>query len=236
LANEEVSVDAEIVAALIGPVLTAGLAALAVVFQEWQRRRQSADQPHEVLRQAAEEVAFIDVWLGAYAKVATPDQQRERVPRALADLERSYAAMTASHQAAAIGVRSRTTADLLARILLLRLHRPGAKVLRVFYYIFAVLGFLFTFAGMSGNILGSEDGLGFLILVGMVFTVMSFSPAILCYALTRLADRPRRSLEAASSPQQPFVPPGYAQWPDSSYPGSVPSPPGQVGAGYPPAG
>ena len=109
-------------------------------------------------------------------------------------------------------------------------------MLRVFYYIFAVLGFLFTFAGMSGNILGSDDGLGFVILVGMVFTVMSFSPAILCYALTRLTDRPRRSLETTSAPQQPLVPPGYAPWPDNSYPGPMPSPPGgQADAGYPPA-
>jgi hypothetical protein len=232
-----VSVNPEIVAALIGPALTAGLAALAVGFKEWQRRRESADQPHETLRQAAEEVAFIDAWLTAYAKIATPDQQRERVPRALADLERSYAAMTASHQAAAIGVRSRTAVDLLARILLLRLRRPGAKVLRVFYYIFAVLGFLFIFAGMSGTFVGSDKGLGFVIGVGMVFTVMSFSPAILFYALTRLADRPRRSLEAAGAPQQQsFVPPGYPPWPDSSYSGPVPSPPSQVGAGYPPAG
>jgi hypothetical protein len=30
----------------------------------------------------------------------------------------------------------------------------------------------------------------------MVFTLMSFSPAILFYALTRLADRPRRTLES----------------------------------------
>jgi hypothetical protein len=227
-------VNPEIVAALIGPLLTAGLAVLAVGFKEWQRRRERADQPHETLRQAAEEVAFIDAWLTAYAKIATDTQQRERAPRALADLERSYAAMNASHQAAAVGVRSRTAVDLLARILLLRLRRPGAKVLRVFYYIFGVLGFLFTFAGISGSFIGGDEGLGFTILVGMVFTVMSFSPAILCYTLARLADRPRRSLDAAAQP--PPGPPGYATWTDQSYPGPMPSSPGQLGAGYPPAG
>jgi hypothetical protein len=227
-------VDPEIVAALIGPVLTALLAALAVGFKEWQRRRQTVDQRHETLRQAADEVAFIDAWLTAYAKIATADQQRERVPRALADLERSYAAMTASHEAAATGTRNRTAADLLARILLLRLHRTGAKVLRVCYYIFAVLGFLFTFAGMSGSFLRSDEGLGFVILVGMVFTLMAFGPAILCYALARLGDRPRRSLESGAQP--PPGPPAYPPWPDNSYRGPMPSAPGQVGAGYPPAG
>jgi hypothetical protein len=142
-------VDPEIVAALIGPVLTAGLAAVAVGVREWWRRRESVDQRQKMLRQAAEEVAFIDAWLTAYAKIATEAEQRERAPRALADLERSYATMTASHQAAPPPTRARTGADLLARILLLRLQRPGAKVLRVFYYLFAVLGFLFVLAGMS---------------------------------------------------------------------------------------
>ncbi|HEV2928471.1 MAG TPA: hypothetical protein VGW74_07250 [Propionibacteriaceae bacterium] len=227
--------DPEIVGALIGPVLTAGLAAVAVGFKEWRRRRETADQRHETLQQAADEVAFIDAWLTAYAKIATDTQQRERAPRALADLERSYAAMTASHQAAATATQARTWADLLARILLLRLRRPGAKVLRVFYYIFAVLGFLFTLAGMSGGFRRAGEGLGFLILVGMVFTLMSFSPAILFYALVRLADRPPRTLGSVSA-ESPAGPPDYPAWPDHSYPGPVPIPPRQVGAGYPPSG
>jgi hypothetical protein len=229
-------VDPEIVAALIGPVLTAGLAALAVGFKEWQRRRETADQRHETLQQAADEVAFIDAWLTAYAKIATQDQQRERAPRALADLERSYAAMTASHQAAVTATRNRTGADLLARLLLLRLRRPAAKVLRVFYYIFAVLGFLFVLAGMSGDTFRrADEGLGFVILVGMVFTLISFSPAILCYALARLAERPRRPLAPVAA-EPPLGIPGYPPWPDHSYPGPMPNPPGQVGAGYPPPG
>ena len=36
--------DPETVGALIGPILTAALAAPAVGFQEWQRHRESADQ------------------------------------------------------------------------------------------------------------------------------------------------------------------------------------------------
>jgi hypothetical protein len=231
----EVSVDPEILGALIGPLLTAGLAALAVGFKEWRRRRESADQRHETLQQATAEVAFIDAWLTAYAKIATEAEQRERAPRALADLERSYAAMTASNQAAAAAPRARTAADLLSQILLRRLRRPRAKVLRVFYYLFAVLGFLFILAGMSTSIRREGESLAFVILVGMVFTLMSFSPAILFYALARLADRPRRIPgPVADPPPGPPVPP---VWVDHSYPGPMPSSLGQVGAGYhPPAG
>jgi hypothetical protein len=231
-----VGVDPEIIAALIGPLLTAALAGLAVGFEGWRRRRESADLRHETLQQAADEVAFIDAWLSAYAKIATEDQRRERAPQALADLERSYAAMTASHRAAATASRNRTAVDLLARILLLRLHRPAAKVLRVLYYIFAVLGFLFVLAGMTGSTFRrGGEGWGFVILVGMVFTLMSFSPAILCYALARLADRPRRALTAVPA-EAPPGPPGYPAWSDHSYPGPLPNPPGPVSAGYPPPG
>ena len=105
-------------------------------------------------------MAFIDAWLTAYAKIASEAEQRERAPRALADLERSYATMTASHQAAATVPRARTAADLLSRVLLLRLQRPGAKVLRVFYYLSAVLGFFFVLAGMSTSIRREGEGLG----------------------------------------------------------------------------
>ena len=231
----EVSVDPEIIGALIGPILTAVLAGVAVGLKEWRRRRESADQRHETLRQAADEVAFIDAWLSAYAKIATSDQQRERAPRALADLERSYAIMTASHQAAATAPRARTAVDLLARVLLLRLRRPAAKVLRVFYYVLAVLGFFFIAAGMSTGFRRAEEGLAFVILVGMVFTLMSFSPAILFYALARLADRPRRT-PGPIAPQPPPAQHGNPAWPDYSYPGPLPSSPGQVGAGYPQSG
>ena len=150
--------------------------------------------------------------------------------------------MTASHQAAAAAPRARTAVELFARVLLLRLHRPGAKVLRVFYYLFAVLGLLFTVAGMSTTIGREGESLAFVIGVGMVFTLMSFSPAILCYALTRLADRPRRTpgpVIAGPPPPDPPPPgpPVSPAWADHSYPGPVPSSPGQVGVGYhPPAG
>jgi hypothetical protein len=42
-----VSVDPEIVAALIGPLLTAALAGPAVGFKEWMRHRETADKRHE---------------------------------------------------------------------------------------------------------------------------------------------------------------------------------------------
>ena len=71
--------DPEILGALIGPILTAGLAGLAVGFKEWRRRRESADQRHDA-------AAGTQEWTSS-----TPDQrvrqdrdrreQRERAHR-----------------------------------------------------------------------------------------------------------------------------------------------------------
>ena len=65
-----------------------------------------------------------------------------------------------------------------------------------------------------------------LILVGMVFTLVSFTPAILFYGLARLADRPQRVSPGQADGQPPAGPAGDATLPDHFYPGPVPNPPG----------
>jgi hypothetical protein len=54
-------------------------------------------------------------------------------------------------------------------------------------------------------------------------------------SLARLADRPRRTVAPASAAPPPG-PPGYPPRPNQTFPGPVPSQPGQVSAGYPPPG
>ena len=47
--------EPEIVVALVDPLPTAGLAAIAVGFKEWRRRRETLGQDHKVLGEAADE-------------------------------------------------------------------------------------------------------------------------------------------------------------------------------------
>ena len=178
-------------------------------------------------------MAFIDTWVTAYAKLATEAEQRELAPRALADLERSYATMTATHLAAAAAPRARPRRP--ARPDPAAPSAPAGRqgAARVLLPLCRAGLLDSPWPDLSTNIQQEEESLAFVILIGMLFTLISFSPAILCYALTRLADRPRRTPGPLAAP--PGAPASPA-WADHSYPGPVPSSPGQVGAGYPPAG
>ncbi len=220
--------DPEIVAALIGPVLTALLAGTALGLKEWRSRQLREDRRQETLEQAASEVAFIDAWITTHAKLASAEAHRERSVRALSDLERSYEVMATAYREAAQAPKPRTTLDRLGRVLLLRLQRPGAKVVRVFYFIFLALGFLFTWAGISQG-LSPGESLGFTILVGMTFTLLSFIPAIGLYVLARLLDRPKRERRTGTGPMPSgdSGPMSYGSLPGYGYspPGSMPAPP-----------
>lgn len=215
--------DPEIIAALIGPLITAGLAASAVGFREWRHRRATRDRRQESLEQATNEVAFLDAWISTHAKVATAEQHQERAARALADLERSYDMMTAVHRATVDAPRPRTTTDRLGALLLLRLGRTGAKVWRACYYVFLVLGVLFIAAGTSSIVKSASDGIAVTILAGMFFTLLSFAPATLCYFLARLANRPKRDRRRAV-PGAPPMDPALAGYPPPGYDYYAPGP------------
>ena len=226
--------DPEIIGALIGPILTAVLAGVAVGFKEWRRRRESADQRHETLRQAADEVAFIDAWLTAYAKIAPEAEQRKRAPRALADVEPSYATMTASHQAAAAapGPGPRSTCWRGSCCLGCTGRPPrccGSSTTSSQSWASSSSwpGCPPAFAGRGKPCVCGPGRHGV-----HPDVVRSGDPVLRACP----AGRP-----AATDPGQVAAEPlpgpyGYPAWPDYSYPGPLPSPPGQVGAGYPQSG
>lgn len=184
--------EPEIIAALIGPLITAGLAAFAVGFQEWRRRRQSLGQRQDALDQALREVTFIDAWITAHGKAAAQAGIQSRASRALGDLDRAYEVVAILHAAAAVEPRPRNGVDRLRSLLLLNVQRTPAKVLRVLYLILLVSGCLFTTIGMNQGLDTIEGGVYLNILVAMFFTLFSFTPAIAVYWLARLFDRPQR--------------------------------------------
>jgi hypothetical protein len=207
--------DPEIIAALIGPLITAGLAALAVGLQEWRTRRQSLDRQQGAIDQAIKEVAFIDAWITAQRKVADPPGLRARSDRALADLDRAYEVMAAVHAAAADAPPQRTGLERLRSLLLLNLSRTRAKVVRVFYLIFLVGGVLFTTVGMSEGLDTVNGGVYLSILTAMFFTLFCFTPAIGLFWSARLLDRaPHGHLTSGFPP--PLDPGG------SGYPATYP--------------
>ena len=208
--------DPEIIAAIVGPALTAMLAGAAVGAKNWWNRRNQTDQRDRAIEQASRQVAFIDAWLSAYGKAAGPEQQARRL-RAISDLERAYEAMTTAVTAERTSSGRGTAGEVARTLLLVPLHRTRAKVARALYYLFLGVGFLFVLATIDTIAEETESSLLKNIAIGMIVTVFWFLPAGIMWPVTRVLDREK------TAPQSP-PPLGYAYNP-------IPT---QPPAGYPP--
>ncbi|GAA2095988.1 hypothetical protein GCM10009841_07490 [Microlunatus panaciterrae] len=208
--------DPQILAAVIGPMLTALLAALAVGFKEWRNRRDWEDRRDRSLRQATQEVAYIDAWLTAHAKVADEASHREKAARALDDLERSYATVAAAVIEDQSMPRVKTLRDRAGALLLIPLNRTRAKVVRVFYWVALAVGLLLSMASIAVAQKGDQS-VAFNLLVAMTVTLLCFLPAILLAVVAKLLDRPLRRGSDATVEAGPWTPsyteayPGYPE-------------------------
>ena len=236
--------EPEVLASIIGPLLTTVLAGGAVVLRQWRNRRTHQDEAEQSLERRREQIGFIDTWLTAHQKVAAHDPQtREHTQRAVQDLEFLYQQMTTELHHPPVRVKRFTALDLLKMILLIPVSGVGAKVLRVLYYLAAVGGILFIVATMS-TLEPSGEGLGFDIGVAMIVTLLWAAPAIIFGVLTKAADRSARNRAArqAGLPEPDVswgAPLGMPVDPSGSYytptgPTTQPGPPGPAGPPGPP--
>jgi hypothetical protein len=185
-------VPAELVVAVVGPLLTAVLAGSGLLLKEWRNRRRWEHRRNEILEQGRREVAFISDWVLAYDNLKVPDPDREPlVARARRDLDELYDSVTSkTRQAAEQQPARRSRVAYLRSVLLVGVRRPWAKVSRVLYL--ATLGF----ALMSGALLVSfsigDTGIALGTAVGTAVFITGFLliPAALLHVLTRYLDRP----------------------------------------------
>jgi len=204
--------DPEILAAIIGPLLTAVLAGVAVVARQWQTARNRQDEREQRLSRWREQIGFIDTWLTAHQKVAAQDPQAQaHTQRAVSDLELLYQQMTMELRNPPPVTKRFTALDLIKVILLIPVRGGAAKTLRVFYYTLVLAGLLFMIATLA-TFTASEDGLAFDIAVGMVVTILWFTPAIIFAVLTKAADWSARN-KAAKQAGLPAPAPGWAETP-----------------------
>ncbi len=223
--------DSEIIAAFIGPLFTTVLAAAGIALKSIQVRRRDQSSRARDIQVAAQTVTFIDAYLSAHEKLAagTPEQRQFIRERALHDLEAAYRTMmitaTADHEA------STTTGAWLAvikRALLIPLQRTAAKVVRVFFYIAVVYGFMSStlyvaFAFTDAELLRDIPVMIFTLVVLLIF---AFLPMVLLYLWARWLDRDRTPKPIPQpAPPGPWPEPGgYGTWQP------VPGPPTQPSA------
>lgn len=226
--------DTQIVAAIVGPLITALLAASAVGFKQWRNAREGAHLRSETLDRHRSQVEFIDTWLQAHERVAGSDalaqQHRER---AVVDLDLLYQQM-AQVMATPIPRPRNSARDIVRSLFLIGVRGGLAQLLRVLYWVALFFGALTTAATMTvAPETMAQSGLGIAIVTGVFLTVMLFLPALLLWFGARAACQHRRAARRTSAPWVDSTTPDWrgAQGPsghiphaaDFSNPGGVPN-------------
>lgn len=128
--------DRELLPILLGPLITAAVAAAGVWFRDWRERRDDDAQRRRTLGVAREQVSFIREWLEAHDRVADESAEEEVRTRAQLDLEQAYVDVA---QSLANPVRGREPLTLGKMVRSLLLRRPlqdwRARIVRALYYL-----------------------------------------------------------------------------------------------------
>lgn len=218
-------IDSNIVAAILGPFITALIGAGTLGFRQVQTARRADEERARIVSQAAQEAAFIDSWLSAHERLDLhPEQLRQVRERAIADLERVYRLLRSVDLGTDHFSRSFTLRRVLRALFLLPLHRPWAHVVRVFYYGSLAAGFTLVVASVLAVVdqPATYTGVGdvlFKILVSAMVTVALLVPSVILWVVARALDRPAPARRTPPTPL-PYAPP--------------PPPPGTPPPGTPP--
>jgi hypothetical protein len=187
----------------LGQVLAVALAAGSF----WIQQRGRDQQRRRTLAEVRDAVAFLDSWLSAHEQVAPNANDDQVRVEALRYLDRAYS-MFAEHSALVPSVEStgrevqRSLLGWMKKSFLLigRLERPAAKVVRALYYVMLVWTPIWSAAGIAVAI---DDPSGWN-WFGVVFLVV-FTAAVPAWLLYRWAvwlDRraKRRSRQPVPTP------------------------------------
>ncbi|WP_109473591.1 hypothetical protein [Ornithinimicrobium cavernae] len=182
----------QILALALGPLLTAAIAGLGVLLQEWRTQRRWENRERLILEHGLHEVSFIAQWSQAHATLADGDPERDhRVARALADLERAY--LSVEEKLRAVQAERPERSDLVSfgrSLLLLGVRRRWARAVRVTYYL--GLGWV----AVSSVVMMTVDagtGLAAQVLIAVLLTSVYALPVWGLHRLTRWLDRPAGS-------------------------------------------
>jgi hypothetical protein len=208
-------VDA-VVAAAIGPLITALLAALGFWLRDIRQRRNREQAYRQALDQAREQVDFIEGWLRTHQQLASPEQHEQARQRALADLQQAYARVDQSLAALRSHKEPLTARSVLVKLLLLesRPHTTAATVLGVLYYVALAWFLLFVSGGVLISLMSTATNTSDSLLadVGMALGLFLISltigvaPALPLYWLAVSADRRRGDAPTRRSHRRPALP------------------------------
>jgi len=188
--------EPQIVAAVIGPVCTAMLAALGIAMKAVHAQRRSTSSREREMQAASQKVEFIASYLAALERLPSGSTRRDDLrARADDDLEAAYRTMMAVsrvQQKEGEGVDWRAVLD---RALLIPVHRDSARLVRAFYYL--VLGYALFSSAVYVSLVFSdemrEQGLVITIMTVLFLVAANLVPLWLMRLWVHRLDGPSRS-------------------------------------------
>jgi hypothetical protein len=182
----------EIVVAIVGPLITAGLTALSILTQERSRRR---DQRSRILGDLAylhEHARAISAYLDARERLGADEVGGDWRRRAAAELDRAYG-VVASPAPPADGRGNEEQVPVWREVLLVRPVRGrGANVLRLLYW----SSFLWAAWVATGVlIVRNQDPSSLPVVVaGLMFLLLSVAPTLALLTGVRALERRGRAV------------------------------------------
>ncbi len=169
-----------VIAAAVGPLVTAMLAALGFWLRDRRQSRNRQQAYQRALEESNDQVSFIRTWLDAHRQIASPQAHEQARAQALSDLERAYVRVEQARDAVGKGGEPFSVRRGVERLLLLdSMHTTSAKIWGAFYYlslawllIFGTFGLMIgvisPFSGSSGSVAGD-------VLTGLALSVFALA-------------------------------------------------------------
>lgn len=203
--------DSTVIAAAVGPVITALLAALGFWLRDLRQRRNREQAYRQAVAHAREQVAFLDGWLATHQKVAPGDVHEEVRRRVLSELDRVYTQVNVTLSDVQRHSEPLTVRRIVAGLLLRgSMNTRAAKIAGVFYYVglgwlvlwvsAAVLfGFGIAAGGEGSFVVNAASGLGVFALALAIGGV----PVLVLSGVVRALDRAPTAAGAAPTAPSP---------------------------------
>lgn len=190
--------DPNIIAAILGPMITALIGATTVAARQLRRSRRADEERSRIISQATQEAAFIDTWLSIYQRLDLPEAERRDIQaQAIRDLERTYSTLRSVDIETDNRPKPPSFSRIVRAVLLIPLQRPWAKVIRVVYYLVVFTAITAPFTIWRAQ---SIDNPTDTLLVTAASTLVAALEGLGLWAWARALNRPRVKAPAMPPP------------------------------------
>jgi hypothetical protein len=149
-------VNSELIALVLGPVITAVIGGIGVVVHHWWQGHDRIHRAKRDLSQARDEVAFIEAWIAAEGRLGSETTRTGLRERALADLEAAYSLANQSTAIARSHPEPLSLKRLVLELLLIPLGTVIGKIARLAYWLSLLWTLIWAGVGVDTTLQGTN--------------------------------------------------------------------------------